>query len=302
MATIRQWDTDWMDQFKTIFPTNLSNIQVHPGDPISWINKKGVAFGNKQAQRAIRNPDQRVQIAKEVEYKDKYAARLPQVADMPAIFDSLRIDEEYYAGDVVNAIGHVSDLFTNFNDAIAQYVYIGSAKDPLAYGLIDQGAGTGSTTLVRPDIIADVTTAGAWTTPANMFEDFATMEGDMIDKNFHGEKLMLMPSRVRPYLNTLLTSTATPYSYWVQSIAGMPVIFSEWIDANATKDAFDVYMVQRNAFDLFTTPMSVRGFFDNNTEDFVWHWKTRAYLLARPLHDGTDWLKGLVRCVVDWDS
>ena len=157
-------------------------------------------------------------------------------------------------------------------------------------------------TVVRPEQCAPVTTAGAWTTPANMFEDFASMEATLIDKNFHNEKLLLAPSRVRPYLNTLLTSTTAPYSYWVQSVAGMPIIFSEWVDADATKDAFDIYMVDRNGFDLFTTPMSVRGFFDNNTEDFVWHWKTRAYLLAKPKHDGIEWLKGQVKCTVDWDA
>ena len=61
-------------------------------------------------------------------------------------------------------------------------------------------------------------------------------------------------------------------------------------------------MVDRNAFDLHMTPMSVRGFFDNNTEDFVWHWKTRAYMLPRPKHDGTEWKKAIVKCVVDWNS
>jgi len=101
--SIRQWDTDWMDQFKTIFPTNFTNLQIHPGDPISWINKVAIPFGNKQAQRALRNPDQRVQIGKDVEYVDKYAQRLTQAADMPSLSDSLRIDEEYYAGDVVKS-------------------------------------------------------------------------------------------------------------------------------------------------------------------------------------------------------
>lgn len=301
MASIQQWDTDWMDQFKSIFPTNFTNLQIHPGDPLSWINKIPIPFGNKVAQRALRNPDQRVQIAKEVEYKDKYAARIMQSADMPAIFDSLRIDEEYYAGDVVNAVGHVGDLFDNFNDAIAQFAYIGSASNPLAYGLLDYPDGT-TGTVTRPEQVAPVTTAGAWTTPSNMQSDIAKMEAGLIDKNFHGEKVLLMPSRVRPYLNHVLTSTVTPYSYWIQSLAGMPVIFSEWCDADATEDAYDIYMADRNGFDLFQTPMKVRGYFDNNTEDFVWHVKTRAYLLARPKHDGTEWLKGLVKCTVDWNS
>jgi hypothetical protein len=301
MASIRQWDTDWMDQFKTIFPTNFTNLQVHPGDPIGWINKVPVAFGNKQAQRALRNPDQRIQIAKEVEYKDKYAARLTQVADMPALFDSLRIDEEYYAGDVVNAVGHVGDLFTNFNDGLAQFAYVGTSIDPLAYGLLDYPNGTAGT-VVRPEQVAPVTTAGAWTTPSNTQQDIANLEAALIDKNFHGEKLLLAPTRLKPFLNLMLSNTAVPVSYAISTIGGYPIVFSEWVDADATTDAFDIYMVDRNGFDLFTTPLTVRGFFDNNTEDFVWHWKTRAYLLAKPKNDGTEWLKGIVKCTVDWNG
>ncbi len=299
--SIRQWDTDWMDQFKTIFPTNLTNLQMHPGDPIGWITKQPIAFGNKQAQSALRDPDQRIQIAKEVEYKDKYAQRLPRVVDMPALFDSLRIDEEYYAGDVVNAVGHVSDLFENFNDGLARFVYEGTANVPLAYGLLDFPNGT-TGTLTRPEMLEPVVTAGAWTTPANTQADLAKMDAALVDKNFHGERLLLFPTRVRPYLNLMLTNTAVPVSFAISQVGGYPIIFSEWVDNNATEDAFDIYMVDRKMFDLYQTPLSVRGFFDNNTEDFVWHWKTRAYMLPRALNDGTEWLKGQVKCVVDWNS
>ena len=298
-TVIREWDTDWFDQFKSIFPTNFTNLQIHPGDPLAWINKVPIPFGNKQAQRALRTPDQRVQIAKDIEYKDKEATRVTQTADMPAIFDSLRIDEEYYAGDVVNAVGHVSDLFENFRDALAQYAYKGST-DPLSYGIIDEGTNPG--TIVRPEACAVVTTKGAWTTPGNTMADFMKMEAALIDKNFHGQKLVLAPTRLKPYLSYVLTSTTTPISSWISQVAGYPIVFSEWVDSDATEDAFDIYMVEKDAYDLFMTPMNVRGFFDNNTEDFVWHWKTRAYMLPRPKHDGTEWKKGIVKCVVDWNS
>lgn len=302
MASIRQWDTDHMDQFKMIFPTNLTNLQIHPGDPLSPFNKIGMAFGKKQAQRALRDPDQRIQVGKNVAYKDKYARRVPQVADMPALWDSIRIEEEYYAGDVVNALGHVSDLFENFNDGLAQFAYVGTPIDPLAYGLLDAGAGTGVTTVARPDILTAVTTAGAWTTSTNTMADLAKMDAALTDANFHGERVLLAPTRVRPYLNYVITNTDTPIAFWISSIGGYPTVFSEWVDADATEDAFDIYMMNRGSFDIFQTPLKVRGFFDNNTEDFVWHWKTRAYLLAKPLFNGTDWRKGLVKCVVDWNS
>ena len=302
-AAIRQWDTDWFNQFKSVFPTNLTNLQIYPSNPIAWIERKNVPFGNKQAQQGIRVPDQRIQIAKEVTYEDKYAPRQVQTVDMPALFDSLRIKEEYYAGDVVNALGHVGDLFQNFPDGLANYVYNGSATDPLAYGLLDPGAGTGSTTVTRPDVCVQVSTSGKWDIPSSMFEDLAAAEAALELKGFYGRKRVIAPPITKPFLNAVLTSTTTPYRDWIGQIAGYPITFTPLADANAVITAFDVFMVDEESFTLFSNPMKVRGFFDNNTEDFVWHWKTRAYLLAKPKNDGTDWFKGIVKIdQIDWTT
>jgi len=303
MASIKQWDTDWFDQFKSIFPTNLTNLQIYPGDPIAWINRVNVPFGNKAAQRAIRMPDQNVQVAKDVTYLEKDAQRLVQRVDMPAIFDAINIDEEYYAGDVVNALGHVSDLFENFKNGIANLVYNGSASDPLCYGLLDAGAGTGSTTIERPDKCTDITTSGKWDIPGNMFEDIASAETGLENKGFYGPKRLIAPPLVKPLMSSLLTSTVTPYRTWVSSIGQYPITFTPFADPDAAIGTFDVFMVDETAFDLYANPLKVRGFFDNNNEDFKWHWKTRAVLLARPKWDGTDWKKGIVKIdQVDWNT
>ena len=294
-SAIRQWDTDWMDQFKSLFPTNLTNLQVYPGDSIGWINKINLPFGNKQVMRGLRNPDQGVQIGKEVTYIDKYADRRVQVVDMPAIWDSLRIKEEYYAGDVVNALGHVADLFTNFQDGLANFVYTGEAAEPTAYGILDAGPGTGL--IDRPQEVAAAATAGKWDIITNMFLDIAMMDAKLTERGFNGPKRLIAPPVLKPFLNTVLTSTATPYKTWFSSIGGYPITFTPHIDPNATTVALAIYMIDESAFDLYMTPLTVRGFFDNNTEDFVWHWKTRAYLLPRPLYwSGTTpmWHKGSV--------
>jgi len=290
-----------MDQFKTIFPTSFTNLQIEPGNPIDWIPVTDMAFGQKQAQRNFRTPDQDVQIGKNVKYLDKKATRIPQVADMPAIWDSIRIDEEDYAGDVVNALGHVSDLFQNFNDGIVNFTYNGSTIDPLAYGLMDAGAGTGSTTVTRPDKCTDITPSGNWDIQKNMFIDVGAAEAGLEAKGFLGPKRLIAPRLLKPLMSSLLTSTATPYRSWVESIAGYPITWTKLIDPDATIALADVYMVDESAFDLFMNPIKVRGFFENNTEDFVWHWKTRAYLLPRPLNDKTDWKKATCKIAqLDW--
>ena len=133
---IRQWDTDWFDRFKKIFPENFTTMALYPTDPLSWLNVVNIPFGQKQVQRGVRKPDQNVMISKEIEYIDKYAKRVVQTADMPSLSDSLRIGEEYYSGATVNAIGHVGDITANFKDAVQHTAIVGTAVSPLTYGLI----------------------------------------------------------------------------------------------------------------------------------------------------------------------
>jgi len=299
MSLIRNWDTDEFDQFKQIIATNLTTLKIYPGNPLSWCNVKDVAFGQKQIQPQIRRPDQRVHISREVEYIDKFADRIVQVADLPAITDSIRVDEEYYAGDPTNALGHVGDLGKNYLDALIQYYITGTTTDPTTYGLIDVGAGTGSTTVTRPDYCAAVTTAGKWDVPASVFKDLSAMENTLTSAGFHGPKIMCTHPLVKPYLNLVLTSTATPSSNWIYNIGGYGADFCEYYDADATANAVDVYMVDSSAFDIYQIPIIARAHFNEDTENYYWRWKTRGYLLANPMHNGTDWLKGIVKCTVD---
>jgi hypothetical protein len=302
-ASIRQWDNDFALKFTKIFATTLTNLSIYPSSPIGWMNRINVPFGTKVGGRYIRTPDQRIQISKDPVYVDKGATRVPQFVDMPSLTDSIRIPEEDYAGDVANALGHVSDLFANFGDGLANYAYTGTAKTPLTYGLLDAGAGTGSTTANRPDKLVDVTTSGKWDVQASMFEDIATADIRLTAGGYFGSKRLLMPTLAKPLLSWIMTSTRTPYRDWVHDIAGYPITFTDLVDPDAVLTAFDVVMVDENSFDLYSNPLKVRGFFDNNTEDFVWHWKTRAYMIPRVRNNGTDYTKGFVKIAqVDWNT
>jgi hypothetical protein len=296
---IRDWDTDWFDKFKNIFPTNFTTMALYPGNPLYWINKVSIPFGNKQAQRAFRQPNQRVNISKDIEFIDKYAKQVEQVADMPALTDSLRVDHEYYAGDTVNAIGHVGDLTENFLAAVLDFAVIGTAVSPLAYGLIDQGAGTGSTTVARPDACDAVTTAGKWDVATSIPEDIGMLAYGLNIKGFTGQKIICTHPIVEPFMDLVFTNTAAPVMNWIKTYKGYPVLFHPSFDADATTSAADVHMIDITAFDLFQTPLRMNAFYDNNQEDYVWHWSNRAYLLPRVKHDGTDYEKGIIKVAVD---
>lgn len=300
MSLIRQWDTDWFDQFKQILATNITTRNIYPGTPLWWCERRDIAFGQKQVQPQIRDPDNRVTVSKDVEYEDKYAKRYVQVADLPSITSSLRIEEEYYAGDPVNALGHVGDDSAYYYDGLNQYFIAGVSTYPTMYGLIDAGAGTGSTTVTRPDICPAVTTSGEWDTPTQLTESLAEMEITLEGKGFHGRKVIGTHPLVRPFLKAYpMANTATPLGSYIASGFGYQWDLCEWYDSDADRDAVDLYMIDADAFTIHQTPVMMRAFWDAKTEHYYWRWKTRGVILAKPMNDGTDWQKGIVKCTVD---
>lgn len=299
MSLIRQWDTDWFDKFKKIVATNLSTLSIYPGQPLWWLERRDVPYGQKQIQPEIRRPDQRLQVSKDVEYIDKYADRIVQVADMPSITDSLRIEEEYYAGDPVNALGHVGDLAENWNDGMAQF-FIKGTTAPTSYGLIDAGAGTGSTTVTRPDYCAAVTTSGEWDTPVQLMETLAEMDNTLSAAGFHGPRVIGSHPLIRPFLSAYpMANTAVSEKSYIASAFGYMFDLCEWYDSDASKDVVDMYMIDSQAFTAWQNPVTMRAIWDDKTEHYYWRWKTRGYLTAKPKHNGTDWLKGIVKCTID---
>lgn len=298
--SIRQWDTDWFDQFKTQLATNLTTLNIYPGQPLWWCERRDIAYGQKQIQPQIRRPDQRVHISREVEYDDKYADRIIQVADLPSITDSLRIEREYYYGDPVNALGHVADLGTNYKDGLAQFVIVGTSIDPLAYGIIDAGAGTGSTSVTRPDIVDAVTTSGEWDTPAQLMETLSEMETALEGQGFHGTKVVASHPLIKPFLKGYaLTGTAVNELSYINTAFGYAWDLCEYYDADATKDVVDLYMIDTGSFTIYQTPVRMASFYNEETEHIYWRWSTRAIPLSKPMHNGTDWKKGIVKCTVD---
>lgn len=296
------WTNDWIDQFKKILPTQWTMLNIYPSNPISWCKIIDEPFGNKVLQRGIRKPDQAVQVNMVKQYIDKYAAREIQTIDMPALTDALSIEEEYYAGDSPNALGHVSDIAQNFFDALGQFAVTGTASDPISYGLIDTGPGTGSTTINRPDPCdqaGSLSTTGAWTTYNKMAMDLSLLDNELTSEGFHGRRLISTHPICRPWFRNLLANyTATEYS----SVLNYPTVFSEYYDSDATKDAVDVYMFDADAHNIATTPLKARAFFNNDTESFVWHWFVRAVYAADPRHNGTDYIRGAVKLAIDLDG
>jgi hypothetical protein len=291
----RQWDTDWFDQFKTILPTELTTLVVGEGNPLWWCRRRDIAFGNKQAQPSVRQPDQQVRVSKDVEYDVKYAKRLVTALDMPSITDALDIEEEYYAGDPVNAAGHVSDLNESFMDGLANNIIVGTTQ-PLMYGVIDAGAGTG--TVARPDMPTAITTAGDVEAPNDFLVSLAAMEGSLNKYGFRGPKIIATHPIMKPFIkNLVLSYTSQTYRKHINQLE-YSMDYSPFYDLDATTDQCDVYMIDANAHTIFQTPLSFKAWFDESLELYRYRWKTRATWFSHPKKD-TYYMKGIIKCTMD---
>jgi hypothetical protein len=217
---------------------------------------------------------------------------------MPNISDELRIREEYYAGDTANALGHVADLNANFKRAIMKYAWAGSTTDPYMQGIVSDTA-SASTTIESPghvDTASALTAVGQWDVYENMAKDLGQMENALEAAGFYGPKALLAPPILRPYISRYMVEyTAVGYP----SVMGIPVFYNPYIDTGATNAAAAVYMVDTSAFEIHMTPMKARAFWSDEQESYVWRWKCRMVPVALPMHDGTDYVKGILGYDID---
>ena len=297
MSSNNRLDTTIALQITKMIRTYLTTFVPSPGASIlGWMTAEDASFGQKTSIDGIRHPDEDVTVSSEIEYNPKYARKYARRLDMPSVTDMIRIEEEYYAGDLTNAMGHVADLGANFIEALNLLSFEGSLV-PLMYGISDYPSGTAGTR-ERPEMCAPPSTAGAWDVPTNIFKDIAAMEQALTNKKFYGQKVILAHPLFKSMLGLVVTNTATPAGT-VSTIANYPVVWSHHVDSDATTAAADIYMVDSSKFAYTMTPLRIKSYFDDPTEDWVWRWQTRFVLRPKPLYDGTEWLKGATYCTVD---
>ena len=302
MSSNSRLDTTIALKITKILPTYLTNFVAYPGKSIlSFMQGFDANFGDKTTIDGIRHPEEEVLVSSEIEYNMKYARKYARRLDMPSITDAIMIDEEYYAGDLTNALGHVSDIGQNFIEAI-NLLAMGGSLVPLMYGIEDYPTGTDGTR-ERPEQCAPVTAAGPWDVAANVPSTLAEMESVLVGKKFYGPKLLLANPLIKPFLSQVFAYTATPMGSWLTSAYGYPIIFSPHVDPSGTINATMLYMVDTSKFAYTMTPLRIKSYFSDETDQWVWKWQTRFVLRQSPLYDSKpEWLKGVVQCDIDLNT
>jgi len=289
----------------------LLAMSVSPDSLLRVLPREQAAYGENPWKRLIAHPDDKIGIGMEFKRTGDKPRTITQRYDMACIYTSLEVSQFKFASNPSGANLNVAGKAKKFIEMLEQIVIEGSPS-PVVYGLGDQGAGSGSTTVERPDAPTAITTAGDWSTTGNIKTDFINADAALIAKGFTGKnKVALLPSIARPMLTDLIANTAIPISQWFSNMIGYPVVFSSMVRENdmsgnytaATKDAFTAYLIDLDHVLLVTSPLLASNHFSSDQKTYYWDWEIYATVAYNPLYDGTDWIKGVVAINdIDWSD
>lgn len=301
MPTNNDFDTSFAKTISQIMSTELSTYAASLESLLGKIDVIPFGYGKQHITRPISDPYQDVMVDRRFAAPEQEGRKLVQELDFVCISKRLRIDRVDWAADPKNAANHVRDYLSIVKDGIEKYFIEGSSTRILMYGLSDYPSGT-TGTINRPEMAYDSSTAGDWNTTSNIRTDLINCETGLILKKFRGRKAILAPTIVKPMLSELI-SAGTPVSsaQWVNSIFGMPIIYSPFVHEAATKDDFNLYMVDLDKIHFGMSDLKVDSFYDNKDHAFFVDFEIYLGFLADPLWDGTEYLKGIARLDArDW--
>lgn len=284
---------------------NIASTFVAPQDSLlNYLNIQPLPYGMRHWTRSIPNPSDDVHISVEFERKSSKQAKIVQDFDLIGIMKSIDATELEVAGDPGCWEANKAGVAGYYRDGLERTAIEGSTN-PLMYGIGDQGAGTGSTTVSRPDAVDLVAATSAWSTEANMRADFIKALMDLINAGFTGPKLAIMPEIALPMLSNLIANTAVPVGTWFKSAIGIPICFSSQCrenDASGTYAApnydisdggFSTYVIDLSRCHLALTEIKVKSYDVAKDHAVYQDWEVYGTMAFDPLHDGTDWNKGV---------
>lgn len=289
------YDTDFAVTIAQIMRTQLSSYSQTQDRLIGKISILPLTYGNTSIYRPIANPDQIVSLDRTFQGSPTdLAEKLVQHLDLVCISDRLAIPRVDYAGDPANAAMHVSAHSQILLDGIEKTFIEGSAAKVLTYGVYDYPSGT-TGTVNRPEIAYNDTTAGAWSTTANIRSDLIDSLAGLVLKKFYGPYLLIMPSMARPMMSDVLANTAVSTSQWVKDNFGVPIAYSPFMHEAAVSTDFNCVIIDTSKVHLGLSQIFMDSFYDDARHSYNYDWEVYMSALFDPLWDGTDQMKGVAR-------
>jgi len=289
------YDTDFAVTVAQIMRTQMSSYSVTQDRLMGKVSIIPLTYGNTSIYRPIADPDQYVVLDRTFQgAPTDLAEKLVQHLDLVCLSDRLAIPRVDYAGDNANAAMHVSAHSQIFLDAIEKNFIEGAAAKVLTYGVYDYpGVTTG--TVNRPEMAYNDTTAGAWSTTANIRSDLIESLGGLVAKKFYGPYLLIMPSLARPMMSDVLANTATSTATWIKDNFGVPIAYSPFMHEAAVSTDFNCVIIDTSKVHLGLSNIMMDSYYDDSRHSYNFDWEVYTSALFDPLFDGTDYMKGVAR-------
>jgi hypothetical protein len=297
-ASNNEFDTSFAKTVSQIMGTNLSLYSSIGHQILENINIESYAYGKQHITRPVADPFNDVVIDRRFAAPDQVMEKIVQDIDFVCISKRIVIDSVDYAADPQLVAKQVSDALNIVKDGIEKYFITGSTTRLIMYGIDDQGAGTGSTTINRMDEMT-FTSDGDWSTLTNLQSDLAHAEQALIDKGFTGPFACILPASVQPLLAQVQTNTAIPANQWIRDALGLRLIFTPVLSVAAAW-TFTCYIIDLSKVHLGMTDLKVDAFYSNKDHAYIWDFEVYMSALFDPLHDGTDYKKGVCSIDADW--
>ena len=302
MVTHDSFDTEWARTVTQNLGTTLSNYSSPGNQLLANISIIPLTYGQQRITRNISDPYQDVVLGRRFNAPEQQAEKRVQSLDFVSLSKRVMIDALDYAADPRNAAIHIADSMNIMRDGLEKQFIEGSATPLLQYGLADAPGGTAGT-IIRPEDAGVQATSGDWSVITNMQEDITEGIGMLLDKGFYGPPMLLAPSITMPMFAHVQTSTAVPVATWIQSALGLPIVFSPFVDADATRDVFDCYLIDRSKVHIGVSDLKLDAYYSNLDHAYYWDMETYTVPLFDPIYDETEWIKGKVSLLArDWSD
>lgn len=287
-------DTSFATIVTDFFKEQMSTFAAAPNSILSSMSQLPIAKGKRTIDRIVQDPETIVHGSKTWDGRRAKKVTLKQNVDTINLGDGLEIPRDEFNADPEGARIHVRDTGIIFNNAIEKTTIEGISTIAIARGISDFPNGTAGT-INRPEIAYDNTTSGDWKTVANFRTDVIESVVGLTLKRFYGPKLMLAPEIVKTMLTELIANTAIPVSSWMVSTIGIPIAFSPFVHEAATKDDFNVYIIDTSKVHLGASVILFDAWYEQKDHAYYWDWEVDMAPLFDPLFDGTEYVKGVAR-------
>lgn len=295
-------DTSWATLVTHFFKQQTSTFSAAPDSILGSINRLPVPYGKETTDRPVQDPETIVMGSKQWDGRRAKKVTLKQNVDLINLGDGIEIPRADFAADPEGARIWVRDTGRIFRDAIEKTMIEGISNIAVGRGISDFPDGT-SGTVNRPEIAYNNTASNDWKTTANMRTDIINMLVGLVAKRFYGPYLILAPSIVRPMLSEVISNTAQPINTWLKTSAGVRIAFSPYVHEAATKDAFNVYLIDTSKVHLGISPIQFDAWYEKKDHAYYWDWETYMACLCDPLYDGSEYLKGVAQTLsIDWSD